>query len=66
MQVLRTSQSYCNHELLFAVECEKRWPDRKKEPRFIGAECDRIMECVRPDWEKLQPWKKLQRQQEMQ
>ena len=65
-RAFRTSTGYFNHELLFAVECEKRWPDGKGEPRFIRAECDRIMDCLRPDYEKLQQQKKLQQQREFQ
>jgi len=56
MRALSTSEEYFNHELLFVYECDKRWPDGKGAPRFIGAECDRIIECARPDYEKLQRW----------
>jgi len=54
MRALSTSEESFNHELLFVYECDKRWPDGKGAPRFIGAECDRIIECARPDYEKLQ------------
>ena len=61
-----TSADYSNHEMLLILECDKRWPEGKGAPRFIQAECDRIFECMLPDWLKLQQQKKLQQQQELQ
>ena len=60
-----TVEGYSDRELLFLAECEKRWLDGKGAPHFIRAECDRIFECVLPDWLKLQQQKKLQQQQEL-